>query len=156
VFEQQGSSAEFDQEMYCRRANTRVASLVAGSDFEGMRCNFDLCPSPCWPFVDLRTCTAMRIAWANRQLHAQGVKFYMISQCEHGSLQPELYRSGSVALALCVEAGCDALIPSRDHYVGCNRGAVGVYGRSCMTLRHIYPGRVAAGHKCLRSVQALK
>ena len=39
----------------------------------------------------------------------RGVKFYMTSQCEHGSLQPELYRSGSVALSLGVEGGCAAI-----------------------------------------------
>ena len=47
------------------------------------------------------------LPWLTEQTK-KGVKIYMISQCEHGSLQPELYRSGSVALSLGVEGGCAA------------------------------------------------
>ena len=82
----------------------------------------------------------------------------MISQCEHGSLQPELYRSGSVALALGVEAGCDAWIPLRTRDVAATAAFSAVHGSSCMLLNLGLSDlwRVAAGRKCLRSVQALR
>lgn len=39
-----------------------------------------------------------------------GVQILLTSQTEHGGIRPELYRSGSIAMALGVEAGC--VLPS--------------------------------------------
>ncbi len=56
----------------------------------------------------------------------------MISQCEHGSLQPELYRSGSVALSLGVEGGCVAAFVRRPLCsLHCNRYVI---QKLCLTL----------------------
>eukprot|EP01026_Neomeris_dumetosa_P010292 TRINITY_DN13836_c0_g1_i1.p2 TRINITY_DN13836_c0_g1~~TRINITY_DN13836_c0_g1_i1.p2 ORF type:complete len:237 (+),score=46.65 TRINITY_DN13836_c0_g1_i1:33-713(+) len=40
-----------------------------------------------------------------RDQRSKGLQVYLASQCTNGPLQPELYHSGSVALALGVEAG---------------------------------------------------
>ena len=87
---------------------------------------------------------------------AQGVKFYMISQSEHGSLQPELYRSGSVALAMGVEAGCDTAIALRARFchdlIAATLHEMAILAWCCV-LHIIYVRCDDAGRKCRRSAQ---
>ena len=50
------------------------------------------------------TATAGWLPWL-RQQRKKGLQVYLGSQCLNGQLHPELYRSGSVALAMGVESG---------------------------------------------------
>lgn len=53
--------------------------------------------------MDLFTLTTVTAAAATDR--SQGLTVYLGSQCLNGGLHPELYRSGSVAMAMGVESG---------------------------------------------------
>jgi hypothetical protein len=52
------------------------------------------------------------LPWLRSQ-RRKGLQVYLASQCGAGSLHPELYRSGSLALELGVQAGPQSACPGR-------------------------------------------